>query len=183
MGRRACYVRDVIHVSDSLRALSSRTRSALLRLLVCAPFLLGSVLQAADDGAKADSGDSTNAAPGTAHETDHGPHHRPQRLPEVAFKDMDTDANGALSLAEFTVWHHNRLAYVEKLFGTKWTIEMAARYPSAGEVFNKLDADADGSLTPREMRDGARKQIERYRRRHKRHGKAPDAGAGAAASP
>ncbi len=78
------------------------------------------------------------------------------------FAKNDTDGNGSLSLAEFTVAHEKRIAERKEKMGDKWDEERAAKRPGPEEMFKKIDKDADGALTQEEMG-----QAHRNRRRRK----------------
>ncbi len=109
------------------------------------------------------------------------PRHERRERPEGApramerFKAADTDGNGTLSLAEFTVVHEKRVAEMKARMGDKWNEEQAAKRPAAGEVFTKLDTDSSGGLTPEEMAKGIREGMQK---RHERRGEAGQGGGG-----
>jgi hypothetical protein len=90
---------------------------------------------------------------------------RPARPEALArFKAADTDGNGTLSLAEFTVVHEKRVAEMKERLGDKWNEERAAQRPSAEDIFTRLDKDKSGELTPAEMARGMRARFERRQR-------------------
>lgn len=78
------------------------------------------------------------------------PADQPRRdFAQERFKAMDTDTNGVVSLAEFTVAHDKRQEEMKKRQGDKYD---ASKYPSAAEAFKKMDANGDGSLTIDELK-------------------------------
>ncbi len=76
------------------------------------------------------------------------------------FKAMDADANGTVSLAEFTAAHEKRIADMKTRMGDKWDAEKAAKMPKPEEMFKKADVDADGALTPEELKDAGPRRME-----------------------
>ena len=71
-----------------------------------------------------------------------------------AFKAMDTDGNGTISLEEFKAAHEKRIAERKAKMGDKWDEARAAKMPTAEELFKKMDTNGDGALTPDELRQG-----------------------------
>jgi len=65
------------------------------------------------------------------------------------FKAMDTDADGAVTVAEFKAAQEKRQEEMKKRMGDKFD---PAKLPNPEEVFKKLDADANGSLSVDELR-------------------------------
>lgn len=76
------------------------------------------------------------------------------------FKAMDTDGNGTVSLVEFTAAHDKRISDMKTRMGDKWSEEKAAKMPKPEEVFKKADLNADGELTPEELRGAGQKRLE-----------------------
>ena len=83
------------------------------------------------------------------------------------FKAADTDGDGSISLDEFTVMHEKRVARMKERLGDRWDPERAAKRPKAEDIYNKIDADGDHSVTEAEMKEAGK-------RMHARHGKRGD---------
>jgi Ca2+-binding EF-hand superfamily protein len=67
---------------------------------------------------------------------------------------MDTNTNGVISLDEFKAMQTKREEEMKQRRGDKYDATTAATKPSAEEVFKKLDADGDGTLTRQELAAG-----------------------------
>ncbi len=120
--------------------------------------LVGSSIVFAGEGEKERKGRKHDGQRGAAH-----------------FKAMDTDGDGKITLSEFTVMHEQRVAKMKERLGDKWDPERAAKHPGAAEIFEKMDADGDKSLTKAEMKEARKRMHERH---GKRHGKGKGEGEG-----
>ena len=100
------------------------------------------------------------------------------------FAAADTDGNGMLSLAEFEAMHNKRQEKMKERLGDKYDPEKAAKRPSAAKIFERLDADANGSVTKEEMAAGRAKGRERRGggQGGRRHGGGGEAAGGDAAA-
>ena len=67
------------------------------------------------------------------------------------FKEMDTNTNGTVSLAEFIAAHEKRMAELKARMGDKFDAEKANKMPPPEETFKKMDADGNGEVTKEEM--------------------------------
>ena len=83
------------------------------------------------------------------------------------FKAMDTDGNGTVSLAEYTVVQEKRIAARKEKMGDKWNAERAAKMPSPAERFKLADKDGNGELTPQELQDAHREGLQKHRGKNK----------------
>lgn len=92
-----------------------------------AALALGTISYAADEPAK------PAPAPGAPHAADKKPHHSP----EEAFKKLDTDKSGDISLAEFKASPRGQKDAVK-----------------AEEHYKKLDGNSDGKVTLEEFTAG-----------------------------
>ena len=93
---------------------------------------------------------------------------------DATFAASDTNADGVLSLEEFTAMDAKRLEARKARLGDKVDAEKAAKMPSAEVRFKKLDQDGNGSLTKEEYFGGAAKA-----RPERKAKPAPDAAEGA----
>jgi hypothetical protein len=67
------------------------------------------------------------------------------------FATIDTNTNGVISLDEFKAMLAKREEVIKQRMGDTYDAALAAKKPSAEEVFKKLDTDGDGTLTKQEM--------------------------------
>jgi hypothetical protein len=67
------------------------------------------------------------------------------------FAAIDTNTNGVISLDEFKAMLAKREEGIKQRMGDTYDAALAAKKPSAEEVFKKLDTDGNGTLTKQEM--------------------------------
>jgi hypothetical protein len=142
-----------------------KDRTVLIGLLCAGTLGIGALQAQEADGPK-----------GMPGRPDQAPHHimggdtnRSER-----FAAIDTNTNGVISLDEFKAMHAKREEMMKQRLGDTYDPALAAKRPSAEEVFKKLDADGDGALTKQEW---AADRMPRGNRRppRKEGGKPPEA--------
>ena len=62
------------------------------------------------------------------------------------FAAMDANNDGTVSSAEFATMHEKRVAAMKERMGDRYDPERAAKRPSAGEIFTRIDTDGNGAL-------------------------------------
>lgn len=97
------------------------------------------------------------------------------------FAAIDTNTNGVISLDEFKAMHTKREEVIKQRMGDTYDAALAAKKPSAEEVFKKLDTDGNGTLTKQEM--AADRMPRGPRQPRGEGGKKPEAAAAGAVTP
>ena len=72
------------------------------------------------------------------------------------FAAMDANNDGTVSSAEFATMHEKRVAAMKERMGDRYDPERAAKRPSAGEIFTRIDTDGNGALSKEELKAGHR---------------------------
>lgn len=107
---------------------------------------------------------------------DHGPGHHCQhhRDPQAAFRHLDQDNNGTVSQQEFVYAHEKMAERVRAHHAHRAQRDQvrAEKRKSATDLFSKLDANSDGSISRAEWDEGRsrmKQAREQRRQAHARH--------------
>jgi Ca2+-binding EF-hand superfamily protein len=96
------------------------------------------------------------------------------RHAEERFAAADTDSDGNISLPEFKALHAKRMEMIKKRMGDRFDAERAAKMPSSEEIYAKIDADGNKSVTKEEMSSAHKKRHKHHRGGHGRGGEGED---------